>query len=78
MLNAIRSLRYIDQRFAFKNSRISWLALIFKLKNQSTEVLYAKKLVAAFNLHVAKYDETMPKTYTIFFRTIDTNLFMIA
>ena len=43
MLNAIRC---IDQRFAFKNSRISCLALIFNLKNQSTTVLYAKKSVA--------------------------------
>ena len=43
MLNAIR---HIDQRFAFKNSRISCLALIFKLKNQSTTVLFAKKSVA--------------------------------
>ena len=43
MSNAIR---YIDQRFAFKNSRISCLTLIFKLKNPSTTVLYAKKSVA--------------------------------
>ena len=46
MLNAIRG---INQRFAFKNSRISCLArlaLIFKLKNPSMTVLYAKKTVA--------------------------------
>ena len=43
MSNAIRC---IDQRFAFKNSRISCLALIFNLKNPSTTVLYAKKSVA--------------------------------
>ena len=43
MSNAIRC---IDQRFAFKNSRISCLALIFNLKNPSTTVMYAKKLVA--------------------------------
>ena len=41
MSNAIRC---INQRFAFKNSRISCLALIFKLKNTSTTVLYAKKI----------------------------------
>ena len=43
MLNVIRC---IYQRFAFKNSRISCLALIFNLKNLSTTVLYAKKSVA--------------------------------
>ena len=43
MSNAIRC---INQRFAFKNSRISCLALIFKLKNPSTTVMYAKKSVA--------------------------------
>ena len=42
MLNAIRC---IDQRFVFKNSRISCLTLIFKLKNPSMTVLYAKKSV---------------------------------
>ena len=46
MLNAITC---IDQRFAFKNIRISRLALIFILNNPSTTVLYAKKL--------AKYGE---------------------
>ena len=55
MLNAIGC---INQRFAFKNSRISCLALIFNLKNPSTTVLYAKN-----QLQVAKYDEW----YTIFF-----------
>ena len=43
MSNAIKC---IDQRFAFKNFAISCLALIFNLKNPSTTVLYAKKLVA--------------------------------
>ena len=43
MSNAIRC---IDQRFAFKNSRISCLALIFNLNNLRTTVLYAKKSVA--------------------------------
>ena len=61
MSNAIRC---IDQRFAFKNSRISCLALIFKLKNPSTTVLYAKKSVAL--LQVAKYDDS----YTVFFKQL--------
>ena len=43
MSNAIKC---IDQRFAFKNSGISCLALIFNLKNPRTTVLYAKILVA--------------------------------
>ena len=42
-LNAIR---YINQRFVFKNSGILYLALIFNLINPRTPVLYAKKLVA--------------------------------
>ena len=42
MLNAIR---FIDQRFAFKISRKSCLALIFNLKNPSTTALIANKLV---------------------------------
>ena len=50
--------RCIDQRFAFKNSGVSCLALIFNLKNPSTTVLYEKT-----RLQVAKYD----KLYTIFF-----------
>ena len=59
MSNAIRS---IDQRFVFKNSRISCLsrlALIFNLNNRRTTILYAKN-----RLQVAKYDES----YTVFFR----------
>ena len=44
MSNAIRC---IDQRFAFKNSRISFLALIF---NPRTTVLKAKKFVAGGEL----------------------------
>ena len=43
MSNAIRC---INQRFAFKNSGISCLALIFNLKNPRMTVLYAKILVA--------------------------------
>ena len=35
----------IDRRLAFKNSGILCLALIFNLKDLSTTVLYAKKLV---------------------------------
>ena len=64
MSNAIRC---IDQRFAFKNSRISCLALIFNLKNPSKTVLYrlhAKKSVAA--------GEILRVIYRVF-RPIDTN-----
>ena len=52
MSNAIRC---IDQRFAFKNSRISCLALKFNLKNPSTTVLYAKKLVAGGEIRQVMY-----------------------
>ena len=38
MLNVIKC---IDQRFAFKNSGISCLALIFNLNNLRTTILYA-------------------------------------
>ena len=61
MLNAIGC---INQRFAFKNSRISCLALIFNLKNLSTTVLYAKKLVAGGKI--------LRVIYSIF-SEIDTN-----
>ena len=47
MSNAIRC---IDQRFAFKNSGISCLALIFNLSNLRTTVLHSKK-----RLPVAKH-----------------------
>ena len=60
-------IRCIKQRFAFKNSRISCLALIFKLKNPSTTVLYAKKSVAGGEILRVMYR---------FFRTIDTNLWL--
>ena len=60
--NAIRS---IDQRFVFKNSRISCLALIFNLNNQRTTVLYAKKSFAG--------GETRRVMYR-FFQAIDANL----
>ena len=55
MSNAIR---YIDQRFAFKDSRISCLALIFNLKIPSMTVLYAKKLV-----QVVKYNKSYSHWY---------------
>ena len=55
MLNAIKC---IDQRFAFKISGISCLALIFNLSNLRTTILHSKNL-----LQVAKH----VKLYTIFF-----------
>ena len=58
MLNMIRC---INQRFVFKNSDISCLALIFKLKNPSTTVLYSKKSVAGGLIYS-------------FFQAIDTKL----
>ena len=57
MSNAIKC---IDQRFAFKNSRISFLAL----KNLSATVLYAKKSVAGGVIRRVIYH---------FFGGIDTN-----
>ena len=59
--------RCIDQRFAFKNSGVSCLALIFNLKNPSTTVLYLKKSVAGGVIQRLIYR---------FFRTIDTNLWL--
>ena len=61
MLNAIRC---IDQRSAFKNSRISCLALILKLKSPSTTVLYAKKSVAGGEIW---------RVICSFFQAIDKN-----
>ena len=63
MSNAIR---YIDsdQWFAFKNSRISCLAMIFNLKNPSMTALSAKKSVAGGEIRRVMYR---------FFRAIDTN-----
>ena len=58
------AMRCIDQRFAFKNSRISCLALIFNLNNPRTTVLYAKKSVAGSEIRRVMYR---------FFRAIDTN-----
>ena len=44
MSNAIRC---INQRFAFKNSGISCLALIFNLSNLRTTILHSKKMLPA-------------------------------
>ena len=49
MSNAVRC---IDQRFAFKNSGISCLALIYNLNNPRTAVMYEKNC-----LQVAKYNK---------------------
>ena len=57
----------IDQRFAFKNSRISCLPLIFKLKNPRTTVLFAKKSVAGGEIRRVIYR---------FFRATDTYLWL--
>ena len=46
MSNAIK---YIDQRFAFKNSGISCLALIFNLSNLRTTIMQAQLQVARYN-----------------------------
>ena len=43
---------FIDQRFAFKNSGISCLALIYNLNNPRTAVMYEKNC-----LQVAKYNK---------------------
>ena len=50
---------FIDQRFAFKNSGISCLALIYNLNNPRTAVMYEKNC-----LQVAKYN----KCCTVIFR----------
>ena len=57
-------IRCIDQRFAFKNSVNSCLALIFNKKNQSTTVLNAKISVAGGEIRRLMYQ---------FFLAIDTN-----
>ena len=64
-------IRRIDQRFAFKNSGISCLALIFNLSSPRTTVLYAKKSVGA--LQVAKYDESYALSFEQWI-VLDTNL----
>ena len=58
MSNAIRC---INQRFVFKNSRISCMALIFNLNNPRMTVLYAK-----YQLQVAKHDDS----HTVFFKLL--------
>ena len=62
--------KYINQRFAFKNSRISCLSLIFKLKNLShiqliilvekseSEFLSIQSCTLKNQLQLAKYDES--------------------
>ena len=60
MSNAIKC---IDQRFAFKNSGISCLALIFNLSNLRTTILHSKK-----QLPVAK----QVKLYAVLFPYTDT------
>ena len=57
-------IRCIVQRFAFKNSRISCLALIFNLNNPRTTVLLAKKSVTGCEIRRVIY---------CFFRVTDTN-----
>ena len=57
-------IRFIDQRFAFQNSRISCLALIFNLKNLSMTVQYAKNSVAGGEIRRVIYR---------FFRAVDMN-----
>ena len=64
MLNAISC---IDQRFEFKNSRISCLAVIFNLKNPSTTVLYAKKSPAVEGGEIGQ------RIYRFFMQLIRTN-----
>ena len=51
MSNAVRCIK----RFAFKNSRISGMALIFNLNIPRTTVLYAKKLVAGGEIRRVRF-----------------------
>ena len=69
MSNAIRC---IDQRFAFKNSGISCLALIFNFNNPRTTVLKAKKSVAAT---CRRRNAT---SHIPFNRAIDTNQWLVV
>ena len=62
MSNAIRC---IDERFAFKNSGISFLALIFNLSNLRTTILHSKN-----QFQNGRYE----KLYTVFFLLNDSNL----
>ena len=58
MSNAIRC---IDQRFAFNNSGIAGLVLIFNLSYPRSTILHAKKRLQLAK-HFKKYDES----YTVF------------
>ena len=67
-LSTLNAIRCIDQSFAFKNFRISCLALIFNLNVPTqfprTTVLNEKKLVAGGEIWRVIYN---------FFRAIDTD-----
>ena len=63
MSNAIRC---IEQRFAFKNSGKSCLALLFNLSNLITTILHAQK-----QFQVATHYESYPV-----FQPNDTNLWL--
>ena len=65
----LQSMLNANQRFVFKNSRISCLALIFNLNNQRMTVLYAKKSVAGGEIRRVMYR---------FFRTIDMNEWKVS
>ena len=71
----LNAMRCIGQRFAFKNSRISYLALIFNLKNPHMTVLNAKKSVAGGETETVKQLETLLVIYR-FVLAIDTNLWL--
>ena len=58
------TIKCIDQRFAFKISRISCLALTYNLNNPRTTVLYAKNSVAGGEIR---------RFIHRLFRAIDTN-----
>ena len=60
----VECVKMYRSRFAVKNSRISSLAMIFKLKNPSIAVLYAKKSVAGGEIRRVIYR---------IFRAIDIN-----
>ena len=49
------AIRFIDRRYAFKNSGVLCLALIFNLNNPRTTVLYAKKSVAVCEIQQVIY-----------------------
>ena len=49
-----KAIRCINQKFVFKNSGISCLALIFNLSNPRTTILFEKN-----RFKVARYDESL-------------------